>query len=162
MTTITTIHIRRLSIALISLLWISTLVGCGSHIEKQSGYFLRADGSKTESLNFELAYTQSMRSVGLMYRRSLGKNDGMLFIFPDSAPRQFWMKNTDLSLDIIFLNTNFQIGNIEKDTPPYSENPILSRTPSEYVVELNAGRANELRLSNGDRLIVEGHLPKAS
>lgn len=65
----------------------------------------------------------------------------MLFVFGDSAPRSFWMKNTALPLDIIFIDDNGTVVNVAATTTPYSETPIPSAGPARYVLEVNAGFA---------------------
>ena len=87
---------------------------------------------------------------GLMYRKSMKKDRGMLFKFPDSRMRSFWMKNTHIPLDIIFIKTNGEIVNVQSNTRPFSEQSIPSTVPAQYVLEVNAGRALDLGWKPGD------------
>ena len=87
----------------------------------------------------EVADTQEKRQLGLMYRNELPAFSGMLFIFPQEGPRSFWMKNTPLSLDIIYINADFTIVHIAENTTPYSTAPIPSKHPAKYVLEVNGG-----------------------
>ena len=96
----------------------------------------------TLPVTIEIADTDTKREQGLMYRQSLGVNSGMLFIFDESAPHPFWMKNTYISLDILFINANKEIIYIEENTTPLSEELITSSDNSLYVLELNAGYVN--------------------
>jgi len=109
----------------------------------------------SEELKLEIADTDTELQQGLMHRTELAKNSGMLFIFSNEQPRTFWMKNTLISLDIIFLDTNFNVVNIYSSTLP---NQILetysSLKPSKFAVELNARRATELGIQKGDKLVL--------
>ncbi len=79
------------------------------------------------------------RSEGLMNVHDMPEDAGMIFIFDDEAPRSFWMANTPISLDIIFVNSDMEIVRIHRNTPPYSHENIVSEIPAKYVVEVNAG-----------------------
>lgn len=91
-------------------------------------------------------------TTGLMYRRSMLEDRGMLFIFPDVRPRSFWMKNCYISLDIIFVDENKQIVTIQRNTKPFSEQSVPSFKPAKYVLEVNAGTAAKLNWKEGDVL----------
>lgn len=100
----------------------------------------------------EVADTPELRAKGLMFRTELDNEVGMLFIFPDEEMRSFWMKNTLLPLDIVFLNSDFSIVNIARGTQPYSLASIPSLFPAQYALEINAGQAEALDLKKGDLL----------
>ena len=76
----------------------------------------------------------------------------MLFIFPNEEYRSFWMANTPLSLDIIFVNSAREIVTIQRDAVPFSEESVPSTKPATYVVEVNAGYADRHGLAEGDRV----------
>jgi uncharacterized membrane protein (UPF0127 family) len=103
----------------------------------------------------ELAASEAAQARGLMFREQLGDDEGMLFPSDPPQPRSFWMKNTPLSLDIIFIGTDGRISNIEADTVPYSLAPVRSVGFATAVLELRAGRAKELGIMPGDRVIWE-------
>jgi len=106
----------------------------------------------------EIADTREKQALGLMFRDSMPADQGMLFIFPVEAPRSFWMKNTRISLDIMYFDEDFKLVSISADTPPcrVSRCPSYpSAAPAKYVLELNAGMASELGVGLGDRLIVD-------
>ena len=109
--------------------------------------------SGTHEFRVEVAETARQQAQGLMFRRSMGPDEGMIFPRED-APRMasFWMKNTVLPLDLIFIGPDRRIINIAADAVPYSEDPIESEAPAGAVLELNAGRAAELGLAPGDRV----------
>lgn len=103
----------------------------------------------------ELAASPEAQSKGLMFRTELGDNEGMLFPSAAPEPRSFWMKNTPLSLDIIFVGADGRITNIEDNTVPYSLDPVQSSGYAIAVLELRAGRAKELGIVAGDRVVWE-------
>ncbi len=112
-------------------------------------------GGKTLAFKVELAASAEAQAKGLMFRTALGDNEGM--IFPTAVPevRSFWMKNTPLSLDIIFIGPDGRIANIAADTVPYSLDSVRSNGPASAVLELRAGRAAELGIVPGDRVMWE-------
>ncbi|WP_146620030.1 DUF192 domain-containing protein [Acuticoccus sediminis] len=101
----------------------------------------------------EIADDPVERSRGLMYREAMDQDAGMLFIFADESERAFWMKNTILPLDIIYADANGTVVSIAKDTTPFSTASIPSDGPTQYVLEVNAGVADEIGLEPGDKLI---------
>ena len=107
------------------------------------------------SLVVEIADTAAERARGLMERERLTDSDGMLFIWPDRAVRQFWMKNTPLSLDILFFDGKGILIHIEESATPYSETLISSLMPTRYVLELVAGDAARRKIAYGDRLTIK-------
>ena len=101
------------------------------------------DNGKTISpdISIEIAATEGERALGLMYRKSLPEKSGMLFIFPDEAPRSFWMKNTYVPLDMIFLNAKMEVVSQVENATPLTESPRESHVPAKYVLEVAAGRS---------------------
>ena len=89
---------------------------------------------------------------GLMFRTSMGADEGM--IFPMSPPRvaSFWMKNTPTPLDILFIRADGSIATIAENTVPFSQAPVSSREPIAAVLELVGGRTAELGIAEGDRV----------
>lgn len=103
-------------------------------------------------VNVELADTAEKRQLGLMYRRELPELQGMLFLFPREAPLSFWMKNTPLPLDIIFINASHTIVRIAQHTTPFSEQPLPSGSPTQFVLEVNGGFCQRHGVAVGDRV----------
>src|SRR5690554_3709332 len=103
------------------------------------------------SLDIELADDEYKRQTGLMYRQSMDKDQGMLFIFPDEELRSFYMKNTEIALDIIFFNSEKEIVGFQKNAKPADETSLISEEPSKYVLEVNAGLSDLWRLEEGDQ-----------
>ena len=96
--------------------------------------------------------------MGLMFRENMPDDEGMIFVFPNEAPRSFWMKNTRISLDIMYFDKDLKMVSISADTPPcrVSRCPSYpSIKPAMYVLELNAGKASELGVGPGDKLTIE-------
>jgi uncharacterized membrane protein (UPF0127 family) len=110
-------------------------------------------GGKKLPFKVELADTPEAQARGLMFRTALGDNEGM--IFPSDTPQQrsFWMKNTPLSLDIIFIGVDGRIMNIAAGTTPYSLESVTSAGIASSVLELRAGRAKALGIKPGDKVI---------
>jgi uncharacterized membrane protein (UPF0127 family) len=109
-------------------------------------------GSKRLPFKVELADTPEAQARGLMFREKLGDNEGMIFPSEAPEPRSFWMKNTPLSLDIIFIGTDGRITNIAANTVPYSLESVPSAGFATGVLELRAGRAAELGIVPGDKV----------
>ena len=79
-------------------------------------------------------------------------NQAMLFIFKKERPRSFYMKNTEFSLDIIYINSNYKVVSIQKNAIPYNENSLPSNLPAKYVLEINAGLSKSWELKAGDSI----------
>lgn len=100
----------------------------------------------------EVADDPVERAEGLMFRETLADNAGMLFLYPKPQPVQFWMKNTPLSLDIIFVRKNGVIARIAERTTPFSEDMIPSGEAVSAVLEVKGGMMRQLGIAVGDRL----------
>ena len=118
---------------------------------------LRADVGFPGGRRFtaEIADTPERLERGYMYRREIGPNDGMLFIFSEPGIHSFWMKNTLVPLDIIWMNESFEVVHIQHATPPCVADPCPSYGPMSrvsYVLEVRGGTVRGERLQVGDRL----------
>jgi uncharacterized membrane protein (UPF0127 family) len=103
----------------------------------------------------ELALTPQQQQRGLMYRKSLCKTCGMLFEFDTERELNFWMRNTYIPLDIIFLAENGKITSISANAAPLQESPTFnSKSPAKYALEVNAGKAEQYKIAAGDYLDV--------
>jgi hypothetical protein len=100
----------------------------------------------------EVADDPTERAEGLMYRQALADNAGMLFLYSEPQPVEFWMKNTPLSLDIVFVRDDGTIARIAEGTTPMSEDLIPSGEPVRAVLEVKAGTMRQLGVTVGDRL----------
>lgn len=113
-------------------------------------------GGKTFAV--EISDTSEKQALGLMFRDSMEADKGMLFIFPNEAPRSFWMKNTRIPLDIMYFDKKLKMVSISADTPPckITRCPSYpSKGPAMYVLELNAGAAKKLGVGEGDILTLK-------
>jgi hypothetical protein len=107
----------------------------------------------------EIVDTPEAIERGLMFRESLGPNEGMLFVFEKTGFYPFWMKNTRIPLDIIWIDEDWRIVSIAASVPPCRADPCPTYAPASdarYVVEVVAGFARTHRVGRGDRLTVTG------
>ena len=108
-----------------------------------------------KTLDIEIADNAYETQTGLMYRTELGTNQGMLFIFPDMQMRSFYMKNTKIPLDIIYIDEDKSIVSFQKNAKPFDETSLPSTAPAKYVLEINAGLSDEWQLAVGDHIAFE-------
>lgn len=109
----------------------------------------------SDCFDVEVANTTDAREKGLMHRENLNQNRGMLFIFPEENIYSFWMKNTLITLDIIWLNSNQEIVFISSNNQPCQPDNCLSVNPgikAKYVLEINAGLSEKIGLGIGQRM----------
>lgn len=109
-------------------------------------------GGMAHTFNAVLVDTPERRRIGLMFRKSLPKATGMLFDFHQEQPLAFWMKNTPLSLDMIFINDAGRVVWVARDTEPFSTDRIITPVPARAVLEVEAGTAVALRIGPGARV----------
>ena len=109
-------------------------------------------GSSQFRFDVEIADDAAERAEGLMYRETMADNAGMLFLYPAPQQVQFWMKNTPMSLDIVFVRTDGTIARIAERTTPFSEDMIPSGEEVRAVLEVKAGMMHQLGVRVGDRL----------
>ena len=109
-------------------------------------------GTLKAKIDLEIADNEYERQLGLMNRKEMKENEGMLFIFPRQDYQSFWMRNTLISLDIMFVNDQKEIITIHKNTKILSETSYPSSAPSIYVVETLAGFADRHNIQVGDKI----------
>ncbi|MGO4292661.1 DUF192 domain-containing protein [Chitinophaga sp. RAB17] len=126
----------------------------GSAFKKQATLaFLSKSGADTlRKIDIQLAQTDEQRADGLMYRKTMTDDQGMLFIFPDMEERAFWMKNTYISLDIIYIADNMEIVSVQKYATPLSEESLPSYKKAKYVLEVNGGFCDKYHIAYGDKI----------
>lgn len=116
-------------------------------------FFLKQDNGDTlKHIIIEIADNDEERSQGLMYRSAMADSLGMLFIFDEEKEQSFWMKNTIMTLDIMYANAQGEILTMYKYTTPYSEAPIPSYKKAQYVVEVAGGFTDRYNIQIGDRI----------
>lgn len=118
--------------------------------------FVSAKGNKLiKQIDIETALTEQQHEQGLMYRKSMDEARGMLFVFPNSEQRSFWMKNTFIPLDIIYISADKEIVKIVKNAVPRSEKSLLSEKDAMYVVEVVGGFCDKYNIIEGDKIDFE-------
>lgn len=123
--------------------------------KEAEAFLVKPEGDTIQHLDIEIADDDYQRETGLMYRQKMEGNQGMLFIFEEEQPRGFYMKNTYIPLDLIFLNSQNKVVNIAKDAVPEDPSTIPSQAPAQYVLEVNAGLSELWNLEVGDSLILK-------
>jgi len=108
------------------------------------------------SFTVEIADTAAKRAMGLQYRRELAASRGMIFLFPVQAVHSFWMKNTPIPLDMIFIDADLKIVGIVEQTVPYSLDSRSVTSPSRFVLEINGGLSRRFGIQSGDSVRFEG------
>lgn len=111
--------------------------------------------SLIQTIEVEFAKNDEERALGLMYRSSMDEHQGMWFIFPEEAPRSFYMRNTEIPLDIIYLDKDKKVVSIAKNARPYDETSLPSEKPAMYVLEINGGLSDKWGIEKGDRIEVK-------
>lgn len=109
-------------------------------------------GKKHKKIDVEIAENENERAKGLMYRSYIPDSVGMLFIFDQSEPQSFWMHNTSIPLDIIYVDENKKIISIAANTEPYSDEAVPSLGNAQFVVEVNAGFSEKHDIKTGDAI----------
>ena len=158
---------------LIVLLALGLFIGCGSDSEpekskdsavktvrpagpqfKKEGelYLIKPAGDTIRKVDIEIADIESERTIGLMHRRSMPDTQGMLFIFEREEPRSFWMRNTLIGLDILYIKEDGTIESIAKYCVPKLEKSVPSKGPALYVLELIEGFCDIHGVEEGDRI----------
>lgn len=121
-------------------------------IQFQRSTLLIETGGRQLKFDVELALNDAERARGLMFREKLGPYDGMLFDFFQEAPVSFWMKNTLIPLDMLFIAADGTIRSIHANAVPHSTDPIPSKFPVRAVLEINGGSARMLGIKPGDKV----------
>lgn len=102
-----------------------------------------------EKLDIELAETREEISYGMMYRKSMDPSTGMLFLMEEERQQSFYMKNTFVSLDIIFINDDLEIVSIQKNAEPLNERSLPSEGPASYILEVKGGYSDQHGIVKG-------------
>jgi uncharacterized membrane protein (UPF0127 family) len=112
--------------------------------------FRNAENDTLKVVDIEIADDDQERTQGMMYRTNMSFDRAMLFIMEYEREQSFWMRNTKMSLDILYVNGDLEIVTIYKHTQPYSESPIPSFKKAKYVVETAAGFCEKYNIQEGD------------
>ena len=114
--------------------------------------FQNTEKDTIKQVEIEIADNDQRRTQGMMYRTSMPYDRAMLFIMEYERKQSFWMRNTKMSLDIIYINANMEIVSVYKHTQPYSVSPIPSFEKAKYVVETAAGFCDKFGIEEGDNI----------
>lgn len=128
------------------------LIGCAKNF---SSIFID-NGEKSIQINAEIADDNEERGKGLMFRKMLDENSGMLFVFEDEDYQTFWMKGTLIPLDIIFIGKDFKIADI-KNASPCKEDPCMlykSSKPAKFVLEVNGNFTMKNKIRIGNKILI--------
>lgn len=117
-------------------------------------------GQHRATVAVELADSPAKQQLGLMYRKRLAPTCGMLFVFPAPARRRFWMRNTEIPLDMIFADSRGRVVGIVAGAEPFSETLVGVEAASQYVLEVNAAFCRRRGIQVGDRLQFVGVAPR--
>ncbi len=117
-----------------------------------NGVLISETGDTLAALELEFAKTIEAKEYGMMYRRNMKTNRGMLFFMGEMRFQSFWMKNTYVPLDIIYIDDQFSIVSIQKNARPLNETSLPSEGPASYVLEINAGLSDKWGLKPGTKL----------
>lgn len=154
---------RFLKVFLFVSFWVTLLGSCKENkaeavksfevvFKKEGELQLIKNDSILKTIDIEIADNEYETQTGLMYRSSMKDLQGMLFIFPDERPRSFYMKNTRIPLDIIYINADSTIISIQKNAKPYDESSLPSDGAAQYVLEINGGLSDVWQLEVGNRI----------
>ncbi len=147
-----TAGLARLASATLALLVCFTLSAPAAEtFDTQPLEIVTKDG-KSHAFTVELAITPRQREQGLMHRREMAQDRGMLFAFGETRQVFMWMKNTYLPLDMLFITRDGKVRAIKENAEPHSESIIDSQGPIDYVLELNGGTARRLGIRAGNRV----------
>lgn len=124
-----------------------------SFTEEGAGAFVTASGDTVAAFALELAETTAETTQGMMFRRSVPEGTGMLFIMPEERYQSFWMRNTYVPLDIIYLSEAGSVVSIQANAQPMNETPLPSEGPAKYVLEIAGGASATLGITPGMKWI---------
>lgn len=116
--------------------------------------FLNPESQDTiQTLDIELAERMDEIQYGMMYRKSMDEHTGMLFIMPEERRQSFYMKNTFVSLDIIYINSKGEVVSIQKNARPLDESSLPSEGPAAYVLEVVGGYSDKYGIDKGTKIV---------
>jgi uncharacterized membrane protein (UPF0127 family) len=133
------------------------LLAMPSSCEAQPRVVVAPAKGREVAFQVEIADTPAKREMGLQYRRELALNRGMLFLFPEERQHTFWMKNTPIPLDMIFIGRDQRVVGIVENAVPFSlDSRTVAGAPSQFVLEINGGLSRRYGFKPGDSVHFEG------
>ncbi|HLH75402.1 MAG TPA: DUF192 domain-containing protein [Candidatus Binataceae bacterium] len=149
-------------LALLPLLALMPVMGPGCDSKQPAVAIVSPTGQPLATLVVEIARTRTQREVGLMFRKHLGADRGMLFVFAQPAPQAFWMHNTLIPLDMLFVGADRRILGIVANATPMSDRSLSVQGNALYVLEVNGGFCARHGIAAGDRLRFVNFTPSAA
>jgi uncharacterized membrane protein (UPF0127 family) len=146
--------------AMIALVIALAIVGGVSACQAEPRVGIVAKEGQEIAFKVEVADTPAKREMGLQYRRELALDRGMIFLFPREEPQSFWMKNTPIPLDMIFISAEQRIVGIVENAAPFSLEARSVSDGSKYVLEINGGLSRRYGFAAGDRVRFTGFSPE--
>jgi len=137
---------------MVVVLALAAMAACGSDAPRVVAH--TSAGPRT--IVVEVVDTPSARTRGLMYRQELADGTGMLFVFDEESDHAFWMKNTFIPLDMIFVSSDRRVVGVHERARPHSLAPISVKRPSRWVIEVPGGWAARAGIAVGDRIDLPG------
>lgn len=134
----------------VAVIFLIAVIACALFLMMPRTYPLAVIGKETRLFTVEFAETTQEQAKGLMFREELANDKGMLFTFPEGREVSFWMKNTLIPLDIIFIDASKKISFIHHKAQPHDESPISSNGKIIAVLEIPGGQANSQNIKIGD------------
>ena len=119
---------------------------------KEGELYLLRGKDTLQKLDIEFAESSYEQQTGLMYRNSMEPNQGMLFTYPEEAMHSFYMKNTYISLDLIFFGKDSSAVSFQENALPLDETSLPSQVPAQFILEVNGGKVEEWGIVEGDRM----------
>jgi uncharacterized membrane protein (UPF0127 family) len=130
--------------------------GCREEADRPPEVVLQNFRGQPVRVRVEVADSPRERQLGLMHRKRLAADAGMLFIYPFESPQYFWMKDTYIPLDLLFIGTNLLVVGIVENTTPLSLERLQVDTPSRFILEVNAGFCKKHGIQEGSRVRFSG------
>ncbi len=118
-------------------------------------WILKPSGDTIQRMDIEIAASEYETQTGLMYRKSMEQEQGMLFITEKMRKQSFYMKNTLIPLDIIYIDDALRIVSIQENAKPLDETPLPSGVPAQYTLEINAGLVAAWGIVVGDQIVYD-------
>ncbi|HSF57230.1 MAG TPA: DUF192 domain-containing protein [Candidatus Binatia bacterium] len=128
--------------------------------QAQPRVIIQTKENRELTFQVEVADTPAKRELGLQYRRDLAADRGMIFLFPSESHHSFWMKNTPIPLDMIFISSDRKIVGIVEQAVPFSTDSRSIPAASRFVLEINGGLARRHGIQVGDSISFQGFTPE--
>ena len=145
--------------ALLSFLVLAVLLWAAA-CQAQPKVIIQTKENRELTFQVDVADTPAKRELGLQYRRDLAADRGMIFLFPSESHHSFWMKNTPIPLDMIFISRDQKIVGIVERAVPFSTDSRLVPAASQFVLEINGGLAGHYGVKVGDSIRFQGLAPE--